>query len=133
MSESSSYGESSFGSSSSRRTSGGESQYSPSHMPTPTEEKIDVSQITQKLKSIESFVSKELNGEEKKLFIQLFRQIIVDNETQIIKFPTATFLMSKFEDVKNDLLPEELKTKILTRLEAKQNQDKQNNSKLKYW
>lgn len=133
MSESSSYGESSYGSSSSRHSSSGESSYSPAPSPAPKEEKLDVSQITQKLKSIESFVSKELTAEEKKSFIKMFRQIIVDNETQVIQFPTATFFISKFEDFKDVLLTKELKTKILTSLEAKQNKEKQNNSKLKYW
>lgn len=135
MSESSSYGESSYGSNSSKRSSSGESSYSsPSYSPpTPKEEKSDFSLITQKLKSIESFVSKELIAEEKKSFIKMFRQIIVDNETQVIQFPTATFFISKFEEFQDVLLTEELKTKILASLEAKQNKEKQNNSKLKYW
>ncbi len=132
MSESSSYGESSWGS-----NNGGESSSSRYTSPTPVsppvEPKINLAQIKQKLKAIEIAVTKDLSSEEKVNFLNIFRQLIVDNEKEVIAFPTATFFISKFEDLKTDDLNETLKTKILTGLHLKQNEDKQNNSKLKYW
>lgn len=131
MSESSSYGESSWGS-----NNGGESsssRYTATPVTSSVEPKVNLSQIKQKLKAIEIAVTKDLSSEENLIFLNLFRQIIVDNEKEVIAFPTATFFISKFEDLKTDVLNETLKTKVLTNLHLKQNEDKKNNSKLKYW
>lgn len=139
MSESSSYGESSYRTNPSIKKTHGESSYSLSSTTIEKksenvlEDKPDIQQITKKLKSIESFVSKELIEEEKKIFRHLFRQIIINNEKQLIQFHSVGFFISKFEDVTDPLLSTELKNKIITHLEHKQNKDKQNNSQLKYW
>lgn len=97
------------------------------------EQKINFTEIKNKLKLIEIAVTKTFTSEEKSAFIQLFRQVIVDNEKEVVSFPTATFFISKFEHLDSPLLTTDFKTKIMTNLYTKQNEDKQNNSKLKYW
>lgn len=94
---------------------------------------VNFTQIKQKLKLIEVAVTKEFNNEEKDSFVQLFRKVIVDHEKEVIAFPTATFFIAKFEELNSPLLTEQFKTKILNNLHLKQYEEKQSNSKLKYW
>lgn len=138
MSESSS-SESSYSYSSSKpskhsSSESSESNYTSSASPSKVEDtKLNISQIKQKLQVIEIFVSKNLNNEEKSSFVKFFRDIIVENEQQVMTFPTATFFIAKFEELQSPILNENLKEKILNNLYLKQNEEKQYNSKLKYW
>lgn len=120
-------------SSSSGESSNNNRYQSPSETTTTVDSTVNFTQIKQKLKLIEIAVTKEFNNEEKSAFIQLFRKVIVDNEQEVIAFPTATFFIAKFEDLNSPLLTEHFKTKILNSLHMKQYEEKQSNSKLKYW
>ncbi len=131
MSESSNYGESSIG--------GGESsssRYSPSvtqKQSISDSKKVNFNLVKQKLKAIETEVTKDLDTNENTQFTQLFRKMIIDNETEVTNFPTTSFFISKFEELNTSQLSEDLKTKVLSSLYSKQFEDKKNNSKLKYW
>jgi hypothetical protein len=137
MSESSSYGESP-----SNRTSrstkygespSGESNYArKSSESTPKTGENKLTEVKQKLKEIESYVIRNLNQEEKTSFINLFRKTIVDNETEVMTFPNASFFIAKFENLETPI-DEKLKEKIMHSLYNKQSEEKQNSSKLKYW
>lgn len=135
MSESSNYGESPSSSYSRSKKYGespsGESNYSRNTVEPKTGES-KINEVKQKLKEIESYVVKNLTQEEKKSFINVFRKTIVDNETEVMTFPNASFFISKFENLEAPI-DEKLKEKILHSLYNKQSEEKQNSSKLKYW
>jgi hypothetical protein len=137
MSESSNGGESSSSSSSRSKKYGespsGESNYArKSSESTPKTGENKLTEVKQKLKEIESYVIRNLNQEEKTSFINLFRKTIVDNETEVMTFPNASFFIAKFENLETPI-DEKLKEKIMHSLYNKQSEEKQNSSKLKYW
>lgn len=136
MSESSSGGESSYNSSESSSINSIRARVStPSSIleQTNQEPPLNLVEIKDKLRVIELFVKKNLNNTDQMTFVKIFRQLIVDNEQQVSAFPTAAFFISKFEELDSPILTEELKTQILTDLYEKQNEEKHNKSKLKYW
>lgn len=95
--------------------------------------RIELTKIKKKLKSIEDSVTENFSLEEKQLFVKTFRDIIMNNEDQVILFPNASFFISKFENSDRSLLNENFKEKILKNLHEIHMEEKQNNSKLKYW
>lgn len=95
--------------------------------------RTEITKIKKKLKSIEDSVTENFSLEETQAFTKLFREIIMNNEQQVISFPTASFFITKFEQSDSSLLNEHFKEKILSKLNDIHELDKQKNSKLKYW
>lgn len=95
--------------------------------------RTEITKIKKKLKAIEDSVTEDFSLEEKQGFVKMFREIIMDNEQQVMSFPTASFFIAKFEQSSKSLLNENFKSKILTKLNELHELDKQKNSKLKYW
>lgn len=90
--------------------------------------------VKTQLKEIEDFVINKIeNAKDKTTFLYSFRNFIIDYESEVINFPTPSFFISKFESTEQNNIPPDLKEKILELLHEKQYQDKQKNSKLKYW
>ncbi len=136
MSESSNYGESPSSSSHSKYAS---ASYPPPYS-SPSPSKVDtqvfennLNGVKQKLKKIENYVIQKLNTEEIIYFQKLYRTMIVENEAEVIAFPRSSFFIAKFEELDITSLDLSLKSKILGALYEKQQDEKNENSKLKYW
>lgn len=95
--------------------------------------RTEITKIKKKLKSIEDSVVENFSLEETQAFTKIFREIIMNNEQQVMSFPTASFFITKFEQSDSSLLNEHFKQKILNKLNEIHDLDKQKNSKLKYW
>ncbi len=104
-------------------------------LPTPLPNSThNLNNVKTQLKEIEDFVINKIeNAKDKTTFLYSFRNFIIDYESEVINFPTPSFFISKFESIEQNNIPPDLKEKILELLHEKQYQDKQKNSKLKYW
>ena len=104
-------------------------------LPTPLPNSTNnLNNVKTQLKEIEDFVINKIeNAKDKTSFLYSFRNFIIDYESEVINFPTPSFFISKFESTEQNNISPDLKEKILELLHEKQYQDKQKNSKLKYW
>lgn len=93
----------------------------------------EITKIKKKLKVIEDSVIENFSLEEKQGFVKTFREIIMNNEEQVMQFPNASFFIAKFEQSDKSVLNENFKAKILKKLNELHELEKQKNSKLKYW
>lgn len=95
--------------------------------------KNSIGKIKEILKQIESSISNDLSLRDKFIFEETFRNIVVDNEEQVICCPTVDFFISKYQSLSENIIDKNLKDKVLKILYEQKEEEKKENSQLKYW